>query len=148
MMARLLTGLGVLFLTFLCHAQIQESHREDCIFDPEIIAVPPCAIRHVEGHLQVVRSHMASRSFNKYGLTPIFLPDVGWTYVGRSGFIVIQNVAIMDNGANEFHHGLVRLTRDGKWGLADPHGKLVVPLQSDGALDYVEGTGWSMQGVP
>jgi hypothetical protein len=48
----------------------------------------------------------------------------------------------MDNGANDFHHGLVRVRRDDKWGLADTKGKLVVPLRYDGMLDSAPNFGW------
>jgi hypothetical protein len=49
---------------------------------------------------------------------------------------------MMDNGANEFHHGLVRVTKDNKWGLADIQGRMIVPLTYDGILDYQADAGW------
>ena len=55
---------------------------------------------------------------------------------------MVRNVATMDNFANAFHYGLVRVSNGGKWGLADMHGRLVVSLRYDGMLDYQPGEGW------
>jgi WG containing repeat len=122
-------------------ATAQDVHNESCKPDPELIAVPPCAIQHINGQTRILQSHLAARSFNKYGLAPAWI-EGGWTYLDRQGWVVVPNVAMMDNGANDFHHGLVRVTSGGKWGLADPHGKLIVPLKYDGGLDYQLGQGW------
>jgi hypothetical protein len=54
----------------------------------------------------------------------------GWIYVDRTGRVLARNVAAMDNGADGFHTGLVRVTRDGKWGLATTRGRLAVPMSS------------------
>jgi hypothetical protein len=141
--ARSLRWLGMFLLTFLCREPVraQSSVPDNCEVDPETIAVPPCAIRLINGRVQIIPSHLTILGFNKYGLAPAWIQG-GWTYVDRHGWVVVQNVAVMDNGANDFHHGLVRVTRGGKWGLADPRGKLVVPLQYDGALDYQPVSGW------
>jgi hypothetical protein len=42
----------------------------------------------------------------------------------------------MDNGIDDFHHGLVRIDRDQMWGYADPSGRIVVPLKYSCALNY------------
>lgn len=76
-------------------------------------------------------------------LIAVFLPT-GWVYINRRGEVVVSDVAVMDNGANVFHHGLVRVTRDHRWGLADTRGRLVVPLEYDGMLDYQPGKGWQV----
>jgi hypothetical protein len=136
-------GLVILFAAFIYQyrATAQDAHTENCAPDPELIAVPPCAIQHIGGQTRIIQSHLTTRSFNKYGLAPAWI-EGGWTYVDRRGWVVVPNVAIMDNWANEFHHGLVRVTTGGKWGLADTHGKQVVPMQYDGALDYEPSKGW------
>ena len=110
-------------------ATAQDVHDENCAPDPELIAVPPCAIQHIGGQTRIIQSHLTTRSLNKYGLAPAWI-EGGWTYVDRRGLVVVENVAIMDNWANEFHHGLVRVTHNDKWGLADTHGKQVVPCNT------------------
>jgi hypothetical protein len=136
-------GLAILLAASIYQYRVaaQDAHNENCAPDPELIAVPPCAIQHIGGQTRIIQSHLTTRSFNKYGLAPAWI-EGGWTYVNRRGLVVVENVAIMDNWANEFHHGLVRVTHNDKWGLADTHGKQVVPLQYDGALDYEPGIGW------
>jgi hypothetical protein len=142
---RTLTKIGlIMFLAasiYQYRVASQEVPTESCKPDPELIAVPPCAIQHVDGKTRIIESHLTKRSFNKYGLAPAWV-EGGWTYVDRQGWVVIPNVAVMDNGANDFHHGLVRVASGGKWGLADSHGKLIVPLKYDGGLDYEPGKGW------
>jgi hypothetical protein len=56
--------------------------------------------------------------------------------------VVVQNVAAGDNAASEFQDGLVLVTKDGKWGLADTRGKLVVPMQYDGMMGNFKESGW------
>ena len=56
--------------------------------------------------------------------------------------MVVQNVAAGDNAASEFQDGLVLVTKDGKWGLADTRGKLVVPMQYDGMMGNGKEPGW------
>jgi len=50
-----------------------------------------------------------------------------WMYARRSGEIVITNVAPFDNGPDEFHDGMVRVSKHGKFGFADRSGKLRIP---------------------
>jgi|GEM_PF-5595674 len=114
----------------------------DCAVDRELIVLPPCAVRSERDQLRVIPSHVAALSFNKYGLAPVCLTEIGWTYIDRRGWVIVRDVAVFDNGASEFHRGLVRVTRDGKWGLADTRGKLVVPLHYDGMLEYRPEDGW------
>jgi hypothetical protein len=121
------------------------SRKAACPIDreEEQIALPPCAVFSQGGRLRVIASHVAVLEFNEYGLAPIVVPGAGgWSYVNRRGWVIVQNVAMMDNGANDFHHGLVRVRRDDKWGLADTKGKLVVPLRYDGMFDYAPKVGW------
>jgi hypothetical protein len=124
-----------------------------CHVDAEEAAIgvlPACAVLRQHGKLRVVQRHLAALAFNPYGLAPVCLQGIGgassdtcWAYVNRRGWVIVRDVAVMDNGANEFHHGLVRVTRGGKWGLADTRGKLVVPLRYDGMLDHDPQHGWS-----
>jgi hypothetical protein len=61
-----------------------------------------------------IASHLASR----------LLPDGGWAYFDRTGLVRVKDVAPFDNGASYFHSGLVRVVRDGKYGLASDRGGL------------------------
>jgi hypothetical protein len=63
----------------------------------------------------------------------------GWTYVNRQGKIVIDGVPDYDNGPDEFHDGLVRFVKQGKYGFADRHGKVVIPPRYDGAWPFQGG---------
>lgn len=75
-------------------------------------------------------------AFNQYGLAPFTIQSFGRVYVNRGGRIVIRDVAMMDNVPDAFHHGLVRIERDGKWGYADASGRIVVPITYSCALNY------------
>jgi len=121
----------------------QSAARSDCPVDPAIIALPACAFAQVHGRLRVDAAHGAALSFNRHGLAAAYLTGVGWTYVDRHGWVVVRDVAVFDNGASPFHHGLVRVTRGDKWGLADARGRLVAPLRYDGMLEYDPRTGWA-----
>jgi len=77
-------------------------------------------------------------SFNRYGLSPFFIESFGRVYVNRTGRIIIRGVAFMDNGTDDFHHGLVRINRGGMWGFADPTGRIVVPVKFSCALNYAD----------
>ena len=107
-------------------------------------AVPACAIETLHDRTQVIAKYVpAMFASTSERLTAVFLPT-GWVYIDRHGMVVVSDVAVMDNGASDFHHGLVRVTRDGRWGLADTHGRLVVPFKYNGMLDYQPGKGWEV----
>jgi hypothetical protein len=127
----------------------------DCSIDWELLQLPDCALS-VKGNQLYVSQEFATDVFlhrvTGVAATPVIvsghqwagtnLPKRGWAYFDRNGLVVVQNVATMDNGPSEFHRGLVRVTREGKWGLAGLNGELVVPMQYDGLLDYKAGYGW------
>jgi hypothetical protein len=123
-------------------AKNKPGRETTCHVDPEIMLLPACAVRSEHGRLRVMPSYAATLSFNRYGLTPVCLPQTCWSYINRRGWVIVRDVAVMDNGASDFHRGLVRVRRDNKWGLADTRGKLVVPLRYDGMFDYESKTGW------
>jgi WG containing repeat len=60
-------------------------------------------------------------------------------YVSRSGKVVIKGVPVMDNGADSFHDGLVRIVRNGKYGFANRAGQVVIPTIYDGAMNFENG---------
>lgn len=126
-----------------CAGSPSSSPRIACEVDGETWQLPPCALETRHGHTYVAARYLQKLFSDEHGpLVARVLPESGWSYIDRSGKVVVRHVAIMDNYASAFHHGLVRVNEDGKWGLADQHGRLVVPLSYDGILDYQPGQGW------
>jgi hypothetical protein len=125
----------------------------DCVVDIELWTLPKCALETRDGKLYLSKQFLlpffapGSKALGaptpkSNQLASAFLPDGGWAYFDRTGLVVVQNVATMDNGPSEFHHGLVRISKGDKWGLSNPQGRLMVPLKYDGISDYEEGKGW------
>jgi WG containing repeat len=133
-------------LSFVGQAESQVVHRGDCKVDAEILMLlPECALETRDGHLYVFKEFLPLFfSSGKARLASAVLPEGGWAYFNRRGTIVVQNVANFDNGPSPFHHGLVRVSSKGKWGLADSNGLFVVPLTYDGMFEYDESKmGWT-----
>jgi hypothetical protein len=142
-------ALSVALLTEPANARV--IHNGDCTVESELLQLPKCAVETHKGRLYVSKAYLplffastgATLDVNTPGnLASTLLPEGDWAYFNHSGLIVVRNVAVMDNGANEFHHGLVRVTKDNKWGLANIRGQMVVPLTYDGMLDYQADAGW------
>jgi hypothetical protein len=136
-----------------CDAQI--GIYGDCAVDFELASLPDCAVSTREGRLYVHRgfvddvfsgkdtgiaAHAVRVGKNRLAWT--HLPADGWAYFDPTGLIVVQHVAMMDNGASDFHRGLVRVTSGDKWGLADVRGNMIAPLKYDGILEYESKRGW------
>jgi hypothetical protein len=145
----LLLHLTLALLTGSAHARVIRNN--DCTVDSELLQLPTCALETHNGRLYVSKAYLplffsSAGTTLKMGtrgnLASTLLPEGDWAYLNRTGLIVVRNVAMMDNGANEFHHGLVRVTKDSKWGLADSQGRTIVALTYDGMLDYEADTGW------
>lgn len=138
----MVVAIGLVLLPFVT-AKAEVATFRGCTVDTETFAIPSYALESRFGHLYL--SHPFVHLFfahERNQLAPVYLPESGWAYIDRDGRVVVQNVATMDNGANAFHDGLVRITHAGKWGLADMRGRMVVPLRYDGMLDYQSGLGW------
>jgi len=109
----------------------------DCSVDAEIWSLPKCALEARNGHLYVAKPYLTLFfPAEKARLVGKIIPNGGWSYFNRRGLVVVQNVANFDNGPSPFHHGLVRVSRNGKWGLADAGGQFIVLLTYDGILEY------------
>ena len=138
--------LVALGLVFAGSVSGQVVHRGECTVDAELLTLPKCALESREGRLYLFRDFLPlffSSGKGRFGSA--FLAEDGWAYFDRRDLIVVQNVANFDNGPSPFHHGLVRVNRNGKWGLADSRGLLVVPLIYDGMLEYEEpNRGWKV----
>ncbi len=90
------------------------------------------------GEQYVSSEYLGCAEFNRYGLAWLDLSPGVFAYADRTGRIVIRDVAMMDNMADQFHHGVVRLKRGEKYGFADPTGRIVVPIRYDGAMNSDE----------
>lgn len=129
----------------------QTIRKGDCVVDSEVWTLPACALETQNGRLYVSKVYLplfftstgkATQTGAPRNLAWAQMSGGGWAYFNRAGLIVVQDIATMDNGPSEFHHGLVRIVKAGKWGLSTPQGTLIVPPKYDGMLDYQEGTGW------
>jgi hypothetical protein len=125
-----------------------------CSIDLGEPVLPKCALEKRNGQLFVLRKfaedvfagrvHGLAATPVKVGrerLASIYLDEGKWSYYDQTGRVVIQNVAPADNAPSEFQDGLVPVTKDRKWGLANAKGRFVVPLQYDGMAGS-ERPGW------
>jgi hypothetical protein len=96
---------------------------------------PNCILRSGTGNGSVSPRFLKRLTFGDFGLAAILSADEGWMYVNRPGAVVVWGVAQYDNGPDPFQHGLVRIVRGEKWGLADYTGKVIVPPIYDGAMN-------------
>jgi hypothetical protein len=110
-----------------------------CLFDRERGEVPNCIREGKTGELFVAPQYLKELSFDAHGLAAVNSRKAGWMYVNRRGKVVISGVPVMDNGADWFHDGLVRIVRNGKYGFANRRGEVVIPAIYDGAMNFEKG---------
>jgi hypothetical protein len=120
--------------------QTLDGPSTSCLFDFERGAVPDCIRQAADGKLFVSQQVLKLLQFDSYGLTPVLSAKEGWMYVSRTGRIVIIGVPRMDNGADSFHDGLVRVVRNKKYGFANRKGQIVISAHYDGAMNFEKGT--------
>ncbi len=60
-------------------------------------------------------------------------------YVSRTGRVLISGVPSMDDWADSFHDGLVRVVRNKKYGFANRKGQIVISTNYDGAMNFEKG---------
>ena len=106
--------------------------------DIDTPTMPACVIESRKGVLYIPKKYWMHPAFNRYGLSAFTVESFGRVYINRAGRIVIRDVAFMDNAPDEFHHGLVRINRDGMWGYADPTGRIIVPVKYSCAINEVD----------
>lgn len=111
-------------------------HSQCVVEDIDTPTMPKCVIQSRNGTLFIPKRYWMHPSFNQYGLAAFTILSFGRVYINHTGQIVIRDVAFMDNAPDEFHHGLVRIERDGKWGYANPTGRIVVPVEYSCALNF------------
>ncbi len=111
-----------------------------CLFDFERGAIPDCIHQAADGKFLISHAVLKLLQFDSYGLAPVLSAKEGFMYVNRTGRAVIIGVPGMDNWADSFHDGLVRVVRNKKYGFANRKGQIVVPTSYDGAMNFEEGT--------
>jgi hypothetical protein len=110
----------------------------------ELWKLPSCAVEKKNSHLFILKGFVESVGGGRWvkigdrELAWTYL-DSGWSYFDRSGRIEVTHVAQFDNGPSPFHHGLVRVEQNGRWGLSDADGRLIVPFEYDGILEFDAG---------
>jgi WG containing repeat len=110
-----------------------------CLFDFERGEVPNCVCERATGEPFIAPLLLKELPFDGEGLAAVLSPKKGWMYVSRTGRVVISGVPWMDNGADAFHDGLVRVVKNEKYGFANRKGQLVIPPIYDGALTFQNG---------
>jgi hypothetical protein len=124
------------FFTFCGLASAQTLTQASCVVgDIETPTMPACVIQSRNGVLFIPKKYWMHPAFNHYGLSAFTIESFGRVYINRSGRIVIRDVGFMDNGPDEFHHGLVRVNRNEMWGYADASGRIVVPVHYSCAIN-------------
>lgn len=113
-----------------------KEHPQCVVQDMDTPTMPKCVIQSRSGAMFIPKRYWMHPSFNQYDLAAFTIQSFGRVYINRTGRIVIRDVAFMDNGPDEFHHGVVRVEHDGKWGYADASGRITVPMQYSCALNY------------
>jgi hypothetical protein len=111
-----------------------------CLFDFERGEVPDCIRQAADGKLFVSQQVLKLLHFDSYGLAPVLSAREGWMYVSRAGRVVIIGVPRMENWADSFHDGLVRVVRNKKYGFANRKGQIVISADYDGAMNFEKGT--------
>ena len=110
-----------------------------CMFDFERGEVPDCVCATATGKLFIATRYLSELSFDSHGLAAVLSPEEQWMYVNRKGKVLITGVPTMDNGADSFHDGLVRVVRNNKYGFADRRGQVVIAAVYDGAMNFEKG---------
>lgn len=124
------------FFIFWGRASAQTSTHASCVVeDIDTPTMPSCVIQSRNGVLFIPKKYWMHPAFNHYGLSAFTIESFGCVYINRSGRIVIRDVGLVDNGPDEFHHGLVRINRNEMWGYADSSGRIVVPVKYSCAIN-------------
>ena len=133
--------LALVSVTSIGTAHLPAQPASNCKVGKEDVpwSFPACALRSAGGNQYLPTNYLKGLKFNEYDLTWVHVVPGDFVYVNRSGKIVVHDVSVMDNGADWFHHGLVRLERQGKFGFADSKGHIVVPIIYEGAGNGPDG---------
>lgn len=120
-------------------AKSAEPDTTSCLYDFERGVVPDCIHKAANGELFVKQQVLRQLQFDSDGLAVVRSAANGWMYVSRTGKVVISGVPTMDNWADSFHDGLVRVVRNRKYGFSNRKGQLVISPVYDGAMNFESG---------
>jgi hypothetical protein len=139
-----LTGLLFAAMGFESRAQQPDSPKStasdsSCIYDFERGEVHDCIQKSADGELSIKKQVLKRLQFDSYGLAVVKSATNGWMYVSRKGKVVISGVPTMDNWADTFHDGLVRIVRNSKYGFSNRAGQVIVSPVYDGAMNFENG---------
>lgn len=136
----------LLIISVLCSGQgskrssTPHDKGESCLFDFQRGGVPDCIRKSASGSYVIAPRDVKDLDLDPHGLAPVRSGSHGWMYVNKRGIVVVWGVPTFDNWADEFHNGLVRVLRNGKYGYANRNGTLVIRPEYEGALSFGKGT--------
>src|SRR4030066_629798 len=129
----------IIFFAFTVSGEINAEGHKCVLPAQDFKEVSNCVKLSKKGQLFIASQYLRQLSFGENDLAVVYSKEEGWMYVNRKGRVIISEVAAMDNGADDFHDGLVRFPKDNKWGFADVTGKIVVPAIYDCAFNFENG---------
>ena len=110
-----------------------------CLYEFERGVILDCLQKASNGELSVKQQVLRHLQFDSHGLAVVRSATNGWMYVSRTGKVVISGVPTMDNWADTFHNGLVRVVRNEKYGFSNRKGQFVISPVYDGAMNFERG---------
>jgi hypothetical protein len=116
-----------------------DASNTSCLYDFEMSFIANCIQTRPDGELFIKRKVLKRLQFASDGLAPVLSQTYGWMYVSRGGRILITGVPMVDNWADTFHDGLVRVVKNNKYGFSNRAGDLVISPVYDGALNFENG---------
>ncbi len=129
----------ICFLTQFIACQATNSQGKSCILPGDDFAQVENCLHSDKDGLYIAAPYISQLTFAQNALAVVYAKDEGWMYVNKEGRVIIAGVAPMDNGADIFHDGLVRFSKNKKWGFADEQGNIIIPPVYDGALNFQAG---------
>jgi len=111
-----------------------------CLFDYERGQVLDCVRQASDGNFFVSHQILKLLRFDSHGLASVLSANDGWMYLSRTGKVLIVGVPNMDNWADAFHDGLVRVVKNKKYGFANRKGQIVIAAKYDGAMNFEKRT--------
>jgi hypothetical protein len=77
------------------------------------------------GKIIILPKYLMAEKFSKSGIAAV-VDDSSWAYIDKKGTVLIRPVAY-DNFPDEFHYGLARFEKDGKFGFFNRKCKIIIP---------------------
>ena len=116
---------------------------DSCAFEQrrDIASYPNCVFQDDQG-LFIAPEYVKKLTFDSYGLAVVFHDAHSghlFLYVNRKGRVIIKDVPIVDNWAEPFSDGLVRVVVNKKIGFADRQGQIVIAPKYDGGGPFEHG---------